>query len=385
MHKKIMLVLIAGVISASLLFTSGCQLITKIAQGPATVTTTTESSTPLSSTTASTLTTQIPQTSLPSISTSSAVNLPSIADVVARVKPSVVAINVTISTTNIFGQTVNEQGAGSGWVIDANGLIVTNNHVIDGAKTIEVVFADGTKSNVDPSTVAADSITDLAILKVNKTGLQALPIGNSSNEAVGDWVVAIGNALGQGIRATVGIVSRQDVTLDIDASTQVSGLIETDAAINPGNSGGPLVNLAGQVIGITSLKLTQSGVEGMGYAISMNQALPVIQQLISTGVIIYPYLGVQVQTVDATVATYYGLSISKGALLTYIDPASPAFKAGLKTGDVIVKFNGQNVDTAAALLNIIRSAKVGQSAEVDFYRGNTQMVTTAVLVQRPAQ
>ncbi|HXX59329.1 MAG TPA: trypsin-like peptidase domain-containing protein [Dehalococcoidales bacterium] len=385
MHKKIMLVLIAGVISASLLFTSGCQLITKIAQGPATVTTTTESSTPLSSTTASTLTTLIPQTSLPSISTSSAVNLPSIADVVARVKPSVVAINVTISTTNIFGQTVNEQGAGSGWVIDANGLIVTNNHVIDGAKTIEVVFADGTKSNVDPSTVAADSITDLAILKVNKTGLQALPIGNSSNEAVGDWVVAIGNALGQGIRATVGIVSRQDVTLDIDASTQVSGLIETDAAINPGNSGGPLVNLAGQVIGITSLKLTQSGVEGMGYAISMNQALPVIQQLISTGVIIYPYLGVQVQTVDATVATYYGLSISKGALLTYIDPASPAFKAGLKTGDVIVKFNGQNVDTAAALLNIIRSAKVGQSAEVDFYRGNTQMVTTAVLVQRPAQ
>ena len=383
MKRKILIALSAAAIVVSLVFTSGCQLISKIGEGPANITTVTTTTT-----TSDITTTAIGQTTtvnLPTTASTPAVNLASIADVVAKVKPSVVAINVNISTTNIFGQNITEQGAGSGWVISSDGIIVTNNHVVDGATSIEVVFNDGSKATVDPSTVAADSITDLAILKVNKTGLTALQIGNSTTERVGDWVVAIGNALGQGIRATAGIVSRQDVTLDIDTATQVSGLIETDAAINPGNSGGPLVNLAGQVIGITSLKLTQSGVEGMGYAISMNQALPVIQQLISTGVIVYPYLGIQTQTVDASTANYYNLPVSQGALLTYIDPSSPASKAGLKVRDVIVKFNGQTVDTAAALLNAIRSAKVGQSVEIVFYRGNNQMTTTVNLVQRPSQ
>ena len=170
--------------------------------------------------------------------------LPDIEAVVKLVKPSVVVINTQLPVTGFFGQQSLEQAAGSGWILDSNGTIVTNNHVVDGATTISVTLDDGRTFSVDPSTVKADTINDLAILHIDATGLPALKIGDSANLQVGQWVVAIGNSLGMGIRATVGIVSQLGVTLDISTDQALYNLIDTSAIINPGNSGGPLVNLS---------------------------------------------------------------------------------------------------------------------------------------------
>jgi serine protease Do len=204
------------------------------------------------------------------------VALPSFADLTDIVKQSVVAVNTEIVVSSRFIQgTV--QGAGSGWVIDESGIIVTNNHVVEGAQSITVQLPDGT--TYTPVSVNTDPATDLAILKINAGKLPALKVGDVSKLRVGDWVVAVGNALGMGISVKDGIVSRLGVNVQVSSTEMYSNLIETNAAINPGNSGGPLVNLTGEVVGITSLKLATAGVEGMGYAINIGDALPVIQNL----------------------------------------------------------------------------------------------------------
>jgi serine protease Do len=205
--------------------------------------------------------------------------LPSIADVVAVVKPSVVAID-TETTYQIFNRSFTQQGAGSGWIINENGTIVTNNHVIEGAKSIIVTLSDGRTFTVDPKTVVTDDQNDLAVLRINAGKLPAATIGDSSKLRVGDWVVAMGNPLGLGISAKEGIVSRLGVSLQVGGQ-MLNGLIETSAAINPGNSGGPLVNMRGEVIGITSAKVSSVGVEGLGYAISINEAIPILTDLIT--------------------------------------------------------------------------------------------------------
>jgi serine protease Do len=202
--------------------------------------------------------------------------LPSLADIISSVEPSVVSVNTETVTGRRFVQRT-VQGAGSGWIIDASGIIVTNNHVIEGAKTISIQINNG-KSYI-PTVVKADPASDLAILKINAGKLPALKVGDSSKLRVGDWVIAIGNPLGMGISAKNGIVSRLGVNIQASSTDTYSNLIETNAAINPGNSGGPLVNMSGEVIGITSLKLSTAGVEGMGYAININDAMPVIQKL----------------------------------------------------------------------------------------------------------
>lgn len=206
-----------------------------------------------------------------------AVSLPSFADLLAATESSVVKIDTTGTAVTFFGRSIQQQGAGSGWIIDANGSIVTNNHVIDGASTIKVTTLDG--KQYPAQVVNADSVNDLAVLKINATKLPTLKVGDASKLKVGDWVLAIGNPLGEGIIATQGIVSRLKVDLQISATEGYKNLIETSAAINPGNSGGPLINLAGEVIGITSAKVSASGIEGMGYAINMTDAYPIIQKL----------------------------------------------------------------------------------------------------------
>ncbi len=206
-----------------------------------------------------------------------AVPLPSFADLLAATEGAVVKIDTTGTAVNFFGRTVQQQGAGSGWIIDANGGIVTNEHVIDGANSITVTTLDGKQY---PAQVAnADTVNDLAVLKINATQLPTLKVGDASTIRVGDWVLAIGNPLGEGIIATQGIVSRLKVDLQISSTQTYNDLIETTAAINPGNSGGPLINLSGEVIGITSAKVSASGIEGMGYAINMADAYPIIQKL----------------------------------------------------------------------------------------------------------
>jgi serine protease Do len=220
-----------------------------------------------------------PTTSITDTTGNNIVNLPSFADLLAIAEHSVVKIDTVGTGTDIFGRTVQQQAAGSGWIIDGNGTTVTNNHVIEGADTITVTTLDG---KTYPATVVdADSGADIAVLKIDAVQLPPLKVGDASKLRVGDWVLAIGNPLGEGIIATQGIVSRLGVNLQISSTQTYKDLIETTAAINPGNSGGPLINLSGEVIGITSAKVAVSGIEGMGYAINMVDAFPVIQKLSS--------------------------------------------------------------------------------------------------------
>ncbi len=309
------------------------------------------------------------------------VALPGIADVVAAVKPSVVAINTEYTTTDFFNRPSVQEAAGSGWIISQDGYIVTNNHVIQDAESISVVLDDGRV--IDAQVVGTDPLTDIAVIKIEAANLPAAKVGNSSALRIGDWVVAIGNSLGLGIRATQGIVSRTDVSLQVDTSQVLYGLLETDAAINPGNSGGPLVNLAGEVIGINSVKQVQVEVEGVGYAISTKEALPIIEQLINEGEASHPYLGVSLYPVDQYVMTNFDLSIDHGVFIVSVGDNSPASEAGLKPQDVILKFNGQEVNTMDDLVIGIRSAKIGQEVEIVYWRNNQENTTTATLIKRP--
>ncbi len=309
--------------------------------------------------------------------------LPSIADVVQKVYPSVVTINTEVVTLDIFRRPLTEKGAGSGWIIDKNGIIVTNNHVVEGAKKITVELSDGRTFEIDPKNVHTDQLTDLAVMKIDAADIPSATVGDSAQLRVGDWVVAIGNPLGEGIRAKEGTVSGLRVSLDIEQGQTLDDLIETSAAINPGNSGGPLVDMQGEVIGITSAKIADVGVEGMGYAISTKTAIPIIEQLIKQGYVTRPWLGVTLQTVDQYVAMANGLSVSKGVVVAFVKPGSPAADAGLQQLDVITRFKDKDMTTADELINAIHDCNIGESVVITLVRGNETKTTTASLIQSP--
>lgn len=307
--------------------------------------------------------------------------LPSIADVVALVKPSVVAINTEYVTYDIFNRPYEEQGAASGWIIDEDGLIVTNNHVVEGASSVTVTLADG--RTFPAETIRTDVLSDLAIIKIDANNLPAAQVGDSAALRVGDWVITIGNSLGLGISATKGIVSAKDISLPVSEGQTLDDLIQTDAAINPGNSGGPLVNMAGEVIGITSVKVAQVGVEGMGYAISINSAMPIIQQLVQQGYVVRPWLGVGLSNVSQWLTLRYNLTVDEGAFITEVAVGSPADEAGIEAGDVIVEFDGEEITTADELIQAIHSRQIGQKVSIVYWRGNVQNTTYATLAESP--
>ncbi len=309
--------------------------------------------------------------------------LPSIADVVAKVKPSVVAINMQV-TTLIFNRPSTQKGAGSGWIIDKSGIIVTNNHVVEGADNITVTLDDGRTFLVDIKTVATDPITDLAVLRIVADNLTAVAVGDSSKLRLGDWVVAIGNSLDLGVSPSEGILRSLRASVPVSADQTLYNLIGTTAAINPGNSGGPLINMAGEVIGITSAKISAAGIEGMGYAISSQEAMPIIQQLISKGYIVRAWLGVTLYPVDQFVIFRYNLAVDHGGFVVDVTSGSPADKAGLKAGDVITMFAGQEIADVNQLLTILHSSQVGQKVEITYWRGKTQNTATATLIESPA-
>jgi serine protease Do len=196
-------------------------------------------------------------------------------------------------------------------------------------------------------------------------------------------VLAIGNALGEGITATEGIVSRLDVSVNVEGNT-LYGLIQTTAAINPGNSGGPLVNMSGEVMGINSVKIVASEVEGIGYAISSNEAKPIIQDLIRYGHVTYPWLGVGASTVTPLVAASQDLSVDRGALIAELVDGSPAESAGLRTGDVIIRFQDEEINNVADLIRAIRGSEIGEEVEIVFVRGQDTKTTSAQLIERPS-
>jgi serine protease Do len=302
---------------------------------------------------------------------------------VEQVYPSVVAISTEVTTLDIFHTPLTQKGAGSGWIIDKNGIIVTNNHVVGEAKKVTVELSDGRIFEADPNNIHTDPLTDLAVIKINATDLPAASMGDSTQLRVGDWVVAIGNPLGQGIRAKEGTISGLKVSLDVDQGQTLGDLIETSAAINPGNSGGPLANMKGEVIGITSAKIAAVGVEGLGYAISTKTALPIIEQLIRQGFVIRPWLGVTLYTVDQYVAMVNRLSVNKGAVVAYVKPGSPAAEAGLQQLDVITRFNDKEITSAEEVINAIHDSKIGEEVKITFVRGNETKTTSARLIQSP--
>jgi serine protease Do len=337
----------------------------------------------VSSTTTPTVTPISPTWTPPTSTNNITSELPSIADIVALVKPSVVAINTEVVSYDFFNRPFTQEGAGSGWIIDKDGLVVTNNHVVEGAQSVTVTTADGSSYTADVNSIATDTLNDLAIIKINAKDLPAVKIGSTSRMRVGDWVIAIGNALGQGIRATEGIISRKDVSLQVDQGQTLYDLIETSAAINPGNSGGPLVNLAGEVIGITSAKVAQVGVEGMGYAISIDTASPIIQELVNKGYVTRPWLGVGLYTVDQLAIRELKLAVEQGVLLVEVVKDSPADKAGLKKWDVITSFDGQEVISVEELTKIIHASTIGQPLEVKYWRGDKEYTTQITPIESP--
>jgi len=299
---------------------------------------------------------------------------------VTKVKPSVVAINTEVVGYDIFNRPFTQEGAGSGWIIDENGLVVTNNHVVEGAESVTVTLSDGRTFSAE--TIRTDPLSDLAVVKIDAQNLPAVTIGDTSQLRVGDWVVAIGNALGLGISAKEGIISRLGVSISVSGQT-LGNLIETSAAINPGNSGGPLVNMKGEVIGITSVKIATVEVEGIGYAISTETAIPIIEELIQRGYVIRPWLGVVLRSVDEFLVFRYELAVEEGAFITQVAPGSPADEAGLEPGDVIVSLDNQEVDSAEDLIKAIHSSQIGQKVKITFWRGNTKDTTYVTLAERP--
>ena len=285
---------------------------------------------------------------------------------VEKAKPSVVAVETST-------------GSASGWIIDSEGIIVTNQHVIEGASNIGVLLDDG--SFYESVAVYSDPVTDIAVIIIDASGLPAVSIGSFANLQLGQPVAVIGNALGLGISMKGGWVSRLDVSTVIEGRA-LYGLIETDAAMNPGNSGGPLINLAGEVVGIANAKLVAQAVEGLAYAISIDSALPVIDQLVQDGEIVHPFLGVQgLFTVNQSVAGYYELEATEGVLILGVIPGSGAAAGGLEPGDVLLAINDEPVLTVEKLVQAIRSKQVGQTITVTYDRNGTVSSTSVTLTE----
>jgi putative serine protease PepD len=299
----------------------------------------------------------------------------SVAGIAQRVLPSVVSIDT---------RTINGGGTGSGFIIDSTGYILTNNHVIrdaaiNGGK-IQVSLNDGTVYT--GKVIGRDDSFDLAVLKIEATGMKALQFGNSDTIAVGDAVIAIGSPLGLSGTVTTGIISAKDRAVTTGDSTTESSYInalQTDAAINPGNSGGPLVDTTGAVIGINSAiaslgTTSQAGSIGLGFAIPINQARKIADQLIKYGVATYPVVGVSLDI------NYMGVGAQISTAGKGILPGSPAQKAGLKGGDVIIEFDGKKINTPEELIVSVRSKNVGDRVSLVFMRDGLKKSVTLSLI-----
>lgn len=258
------------------------------------------------------------------------------------------------------GQRTNSLG--SGFIIDPSGLIVTNNHVIEGADEITAILTDGTQLKVT-KIVGRDSKTDLALLKVEpKKPLTAVKFGDSQKMRVGDWVMAIGNPFGLGGTVTVGVISatKRDIN-----SGQFDEFIQTDAAINRGNSGGPLFNMKGEVIGINTAIISPTGGSiGIGFALPSSTAALVIEQLKTYGETRRGWLGARIQTINEEIADSLGMKTARGALVAGVTPDGPAAAAGVEVGDVILKFDGQDIDAMRQLPKLVAQASVGKEVEI---------------------
>lgn len=291
-----------------------------------------------------------------------------IADVAGK---SVVGVTVRSVSNTVFGGTSTSDSEGSGIIYTADGYIVTNYHVIENAisnQSISKVYVTLPNSDeeIEASIIGADSVTDIAVVKIQKEGLSAATFDDSNNLKVGELVVAIGNPLGRELAGsiTVGYVSALNRTLTSNGRTYK--LLQTDAAINPGNSGGALVSSSGKVIGINTVKIGATDVEGIGFAIPSNIAKPIVDELIKNGKIVRPYIGISGISLDDNMAKRYNLV--KGVYVAKIESSSAAYNSGIKVGDVIVKIDDKEITTIEELNEIKNSKNVGDTVKITVYR-----------------
>ncbi|MCJ7584514.1 MAG: trypsin-like peptidase domain-containing protein [Anaerolineales bacterium] len=302
-----------------------------------------------------------------------------ITQAVKKVGPAVVTVVGTLpGQMTIFGQTGDQTVSGSGIFISDQGYILTNNHVVEGTKDVNIVLSDGSQEAA--TIVGTDLYSDIAVLKTDGKVPAVASLGNSDVLNPGESVIAIGSPLGDFKNTvTVGVVSATGRSIDTGQGYQIEDLIQTDAAINQGNSGGPLVNLAGDVIGINTLIVRNSGsgtvAEGLGFAIPINTAQAVAEQIIQTGYISRPYLGISFQAITPDIAAAYNLPVQWGVYISKVAVNSPASQADLQRGDIITSIGGVSLDEAHSYINILFTYKPGDQVTVEFVRnGKAQQV-----------
>ena len=313
--------------------------------------------------------------------------------VAQKVQPSIVAITVEYSVSSIFNRTEGTATAkGSGIIISEDGYILTNNHVINSSSSSSNSFYEIGEANkvtvklynddteYEGEIIGTDSQTDLAVIKIDKTGLTAAELGDSDNVQVGEFAMAIGSPLGLDNSVTAGIVSavNREVT-DEDGNKYIA--IQTDAAINSGNSGGALVNSKGQVIGINTLKLSGTGVEGVGFAIPINSTKDIYQQLIEYNKVKRPYIGIGGRDLDEETAKRNNLVV--GVYVLSVEEFSAAEKAGIKIGDVIIEADGTKITTMDELNEIKSQKQIGDTMKLKIYRDGNEREVTVTLQEQP--
>ncbi len=306
-----------------------------------------------------------------------------ITQAVEKVGPAVVTVvGVIPGEVTFFGRTADKQVSGSGVIVSAEGYIVTNNHVVEDTREVSVILADGTQ--LPAKVINTDPFADLAVLKAEGRMPAVAAFGNSDALKPGETVIAIGSPLGEFKNTvTVGVVSATGRTLDTGRGYQMEDLIQTDAAINQGNSGGPLVNLKGEIIGINTL-IVRGGygtavAEGLGFAIPANTVRLISQQIIEKGYFARPYLGIRWQTIYPALARRYNLAAEWGAYVSEVLPDTPADKAGLQHGDIIVRIGEQTIDEKHSFVNTLFTYQPGETVEIEVVRDGKRVTLSVTL------
>ncbi len=298
-------------------------------------------------------------------------------DATKKISPAVVSVLSKTDIQNFFGQTYQQEGGGTGFIITSDGLILTNKHVVSDANAEYTVFTSDGK-DYKAKIMATDAYNDLAVIKIEATGLPVVELGDSDKLETGQWVIAIGNALAEFQNSvTVGVISAKDRAITASGggtSEQLTGLLQTDAAINSGNSGGPLINLKGQVIGINTA--VASNAQNIGFAIPINSAKKAIDSVKKTGKITRPYMGVRSINITKELAKANNLSVDHGALVYHgsgvgefaITPSSPADKAGIQENDIILSINGEEINENRPITQIVQKYNPGDEIELKILR-----------------
>lgn len=306
----------------------------------------------------------------------------SIAQIYAKCNPSVVAIATEGTQYNVFGQSATFASAGSGFITSQDGYIITNAHVISGSNTITVMLYNG--ETVDAHIIGQDSDADLAVLKIEKTGLTPVTFGDSDNLVVGTQVIAIGNPLGELANTmTTGVISALDREINIDGTPM--NMLQTDASISPGNSGGPLIDSSGNVVGVVSAKSSGSGVEGIGFAIPINDVRDTVEQLMQYGYVRgRAKLGLSIDPSYTAAASRY-FNMPEGCYVGEVESGSAAEKAGIEKGDIITALAGQAVKSFEDLQSVLAQHKAGETANITINRAGSEKSLSIVFGEKLPQ